>query len=179
MKSFKKFLCEMPFVSNSELTKDEAKNNNKRLRSALVKGGNEVDRGVHHALDADGVHLYGSGERGKFKTIHAIDSEHKQIYVSKTDIGSSHDALNIMNHHVQKHGKLISDNIQTKGGKTLWEKWIKSKPSNTKFHYSYYDRDKGKISVPIDHYNLDRHEKHIWSGGDAVRTRLHATKSEG
>lgn len=173
MKTYRQFIMEMPIISNSAHTKEQSNGDRELYVSAIRNNGTKVGKGIYHAGDEDGHHLYASGNKDNPNTVHVVKSNHVQDFVSKTHHGSTSDALNVMNYHVRKHGKLESDHIQTSGGKHLWTQWVKSKPKGVSFHY----KDENGKTTPIDHATIDDHASRIWNI-NAINTKLVATKTK-
>lgn len=165
----------MPALHDPILSKEQAKQEAKLLTALLRKHGKPVNNNLHKAVDSKGEVIYSSVEGDTIKSIHTIKN-HQQSFVCKLNNGTTRHALSVMNHHVNEHGKLSSDSIQTSGGKALWCKWVKSNPAGINFHYTHTDNGKS-IQTPVNSTNIDHHSDKIWSKTHGLDVILHAIKA--
>lgn len=117
----------------------------------------------HHLFrKSDLKHIYYNYKDNKPNEISVINHDHTQTLVSKGVNGNSSHIHNFMKHHLETHGKLMTDIDNTNGSKKLWVDFIKkNKDINFNSSHDYIHKQ-----TKLDHSNIDSHIDKIWGTTD-------------
>ena len=166
----------MPRISNMLSKNDIDKNieiiHNKIDHSKSKHIGN--NHYYQHYNNQNHIYYHHDGKNFKETSVIMNDGTHK--LTSKGKNGNTNHIKDFIYHHVNTHGKVKSDDVNTEGSKKLWKEIAKQHPDNMKL---YHVNTKTGEEHHATQEHLDKHENEIWNiNSSAESHKLELRKNE-